>query len=194
VENESQAQSSKKRRKRYEWERHLVFAKTGGICFYCWDKLDFLYDFVCDHFVPLSKGGADDHSNLVPSCYFCDNRKRSFLPTVILCTTLKKWKHGELIPKAYLDLPAAISNEKLTRHQRSQIRRYKRSWEAQAARESQRRRFSEYARRDDSSTTKGTSGDAPGQPGRDETRGLHEGRPDDGAFGCAQPAANGGPG
>lgn len=123
----------KKRRKRHEWERHLVYAKTGGRCFYCWDELDYIWDFVCDHFIPLSRGGLDDHSNLVPACYFCDNRKRSFMPTAILCTTLKKWKRGELVPKQYLDLPPAISAEKLTRHQRHQVKRYKQSREHQVA-------------------------------------------------------------
>lgn len=83
-----------KRRKRLEWERQLVFAKTGGRCFYCWDELDIIWDLVCDHYIPLSRGGIDDHSNLVPACTFCDQRKGNRLPTPILCDTLKKWKHG----------------------------------------------------------------------------------------------------
>jgi hypothetical protein len=115
--------AAKRRRKRSDWERHLVFAKTGGLCFYCWDKLDFIWDFVCDHYIPLAKGGADDHSNLVPACTFCDNRKRSFLPTPTLVATLKKWKHGELVPKTFIDLPDPISDEKLKRHTRNRAAR-----------------------------------------------------------------------
>jgi hypothetical protein len=86
--------AKKKRKKRSEWERRLVYAKTGGRCFYCWDQIDFLYELVCDHYIPLSKQGIDDHSNLVPACKFCDQRKGHRLPTAILCDTLKKWKHG----------------------------------------------------------------------------------------------------
>lgn len=117
------AANTKKRRKRLEWERHLVFAKTGGRCFYCWDELDFIWDFVCDHYIPLAKGGADDHSNLVPACYFCDNRKRSFLPTALLCQALKNWKHGNIVPRNFIDLPSPIPEEKLDRGARAQHRR-----------------------------------------------------------------------
>jgi hypothetical protein len=121
VENESQAQSSKKRRKRYEWERHLVFAKTGGRCFYCWDELDFIWDFVCDHYIPLAKGGADDHSNLVPACYFCDNRKRSFLPTVVLCRRLKSGSTANSFQKRILTclLPSQTRSSRGTSEARS---------------------------------------------------------------------------
>lgn len=178
----------KKRRKRAEWERHLVFAKTGGRCFYCWDELDFIWDFVCDHYIPLAKGGADDHSNLVPACYFCDNRKRSFLPSPILCQTLKKWKHGELVPKTTIDLPAPIPEAKLDRGWRANRRNRK------ALRQASDKltgfipnpvipwhilgdhtdRF-KHARRIDPITAEPASGDAPGEPGCQPERGLHEG-------------------
>jgi hypothetical protein len=191
-----------KRKKRTEFERRLVFAKTAGRCIYCWDELDFIWDFVCDHYIPLSRGGADDHSNLVPACYFCDNRKRSFLPTPVLCQTLKKWKRGELVPKVYIDLPDAISKEKLTRGQRRQIQRYKQSRQAQTAWEEYKRTHKGQSgfipnpalpwhilgnhakhfygqRRADSSTEEGTGGNASSVDGGDQARGLHEGGPHD---------------
>jgi hypothetical protein len=198
-------------------ERHLVFAKTAGHCFYCWDELDFIWDFVCDHYIPLSRGGADDHSNLVPACYFCDNRKRSFLPTAVLCQTLKKWKHGELVPKVYIDLPAAISNAKLTKGQQRQIKRYKESREAQIAwEEHKRQRKSDKLsgfipnpalpwhvlgnhtakfygeRRADSGPQEGTGGGPVSVNGGDPSRGLHEGGANDSQGGQHQPLDHGG--
>jgi hypothetical protein len=128
-----------KRKKRNEFERRLVWCKTGGRCFYCWDELDYIYDYVCDHYIPLSRGGVDDHTNLVPACYFCDNRKRSFMPTPHLCDALKKWKRGELVPKVYIDLPAAISKQKLSKHQQAQVKRYKESRQHQIAWEEHKR-------------------------------------------------------
>jgi 5-methylcytosine-specific restriction endonuclease McrA len=71
--------------------RAICWAKTGGFCFYCWRPVLFLY-FVCDHRVPLARGGVDDHSNLVPACVPCDTRKRYHLPTANVTRWLRQQK------------------------------------------------------------------------------------------------------
>lgn len=62
----------------------LLWIKTGGRCFYCKKPVSFRFDevpAVKDHYVPIAKGGRDDHSNLVPSCRECDRIKSNALPT-----------------------------------------------------------------------------------------------------------------
>lgn len=189
----------KKRRKRTELERHLVFAKTGGRCFYCWDELDFWWDFVCDHFVPLSKSGADDHSNLVPACKFCDNRKGHHLPTPQVCAWIKKWKHEGLqriTPRIDLPLPVGKKAARSLGIERSQknrkaITRAKDKltgfipnpvlpWNILGNHTNKL-----YAERGtDCSVEKGTEGSPPGIPGGDPERGLHDGGSPD-LKGCA---------
>ena len=83
---------SSKRKFRVKPRRHhrcICWWKTRGRCFYCKRRLVFWGGYKCqsdsnmvlDHFIPLSKGGVDDLSNLVPSCQLCDKLKRNFLPT-----------------------------------------------------------------------------------------------------------------
>lgn len=55
--------------------RKRIFNKTNGRCFYCGCGLD-IDDFHMDHFYPKSKGGKANYENLVPSCPFCNLRKR----------------------------------------------------------------------------------------------------------------------
>lgn len=74
--------------------RRIVFLKTRGHCFYCLSPLDELYELICDHHVPLSRGGLNDHSNLVPACRLCDQRKRNFMPTLSLARSLFDLRHG----------------------------------------------------------------------------------------------------
>lgn len=53
------------------------------VCWYCGvgiDRAASKYDpckATIDHVVPLSKGGTNDSSNLVPSCRSCNIRKRT---------------------------------------------------------------------------------------------------------------------
>jgi len=56
--------------------RGLIWAKTGGHCWYCGVLMNPFTDFCIDHRIPQSRGGTRDYSNLVPSCRVCNSRKR----------------------------------------------------------------------------------------------------------------------
>lgn len=53
--------------------RVAVAAKTPGRCWFCGCPLG--PDWTIDHLTPVSRGGADEVSNLVPSCRTCNARK-----------------------------------------------------------------------------------------------------------------------
>ena len=61
-----------------------VLAKSNGHCWYCGKTITIDSRFqkvtsdtyAIDHFVPSSKGGSDDFSNLVPSCWTCNVIKK----------------------------------------------------------------------------------------------------------------------
>lgn len=57
------------------WVRAAVWAKTGGLCYYCNRVLNPFDDFTIDHMQPLSKGGTSGVENLVPACSGCNSRK-----------------------------------------------------------------------------------------------------------------------
>ena len=63
----------KKDDKRKKLRRSLM-QKTMGRCYYCEKKIEGRM-MTIDHFVPKSKGGTDDISNLVPSCKECNEEK-----------------------------------------------------------------------------------------------------------------------
>lgn len=52
------------------------FAKFGNKCVYCGRK----EKVSIDHFIPVSKGGADKIENIVPACIFCNSSKNNKLP------------------------------------------------------------------------------------------------------------------
>ncbi|MBI4216646.1 MAG: HNH endonuclease [Chloroflexi bacterium] len=68
---------------------HVIFEKTAGRCFHCGKKLSFnAYGRVdgrgsweIDHSNPLSRGGTDNLSNLVPSCLACNRSKGGLTST-----------------------------------------------------------------------------------------------------------------
>jgi len=60
--------------------RRQVWDKTGGRCWYCGrmtGKKPPTYHTrpTIDHMTPTSRGGSDDLSNLVPSCFICNLTK-----------------------------------------------------------------------------------------------------------------------
>lgn len=52
--------------------RKIVFERDGLVCRYCGDTDG---PFHCDHVVPISRGGANEMSNLVVACRFCNISK-----------------------------------------------------------------------------------------------------------------------
>jgi hypothetical protein len=60
--------------------RQFVFASSNGHCVYCKVKLDPLGSWCVDHYIPKSKGGSNDPSNLVAACRQCNESKGSKMP------------------------------------------------------------------------------------------------------------------
>ena len=57
--------------------RSAVWRKTNGRCWYCGVQTDPFDNFHVDHVQPVSDGGTNDLSNLVPSCQRCNNEKHA---------------------------------------------------------------------------------------------------------------------
>lgn len=57
--------------------RALVFKKTNGKCFYCNESLLIDGGWHIEHMHPISRGGSNDISNLVPSCPICNLTKNT---------------------------------------------------------------------------------------------------------------------
>lgn len=49
----------------------------NGECYYCDDEL---LDYHVDHYIPLSKGGKNENTNLVLACPLCNLRKNARMP------------------------------------------------------------------------------------------------------------------
>lgn len=52
--------------------RERVWSKSGGKCWYCGCLFELADNWAIDHFIPGSKGGSHDLTNLVPSCHRCN--------------------------------------------------------------------------------------------------------------------------
>lgn len=67
------------------WVRRVVLEANGGWCTYCGsDRAE-----AVDHVIPLSRGGRDDVSNLVPACKPCNSSKRN--------RTVLEWKQALIL-------------------------------------------------------------------------------------------------
>jgi 5-methylcytosine-specific restriction endonuclease McrA len=53
----------------------LMYEDQGGLCAYC--EAPLLGTFEVDHMIPLSRGGANDWSNLAVTCVSCNRRKHA---------------------------------------------------------------------------------------------------------------------
>lgn len=60
------------------WRRVKIAAwdRSDGHCWYCGDRMNPFRDFSVDHVVPISSGGVDEPTNLVPCCRSCNGGKR----------------------------------------------------------------------------------------------------------------------
>jgi 5-methylcytosine-specific restriction endonuclease McrA len=62
-----------------EWQKILEYYNSK--CFYC-DRSDVA--MTVDHFLPISKGGANAEYNIVPACHMCNSTKNDHNPLEFL--------------------------------------------------------------------------------------------------------------
>ena len=80
-------------------DRHrAVIKRRRDPCHICGEPIDYTLpyldpgEFVVDHIVPLSKGGADTLENKAAACRSCNRAKSDKTPTVITpITTDRRW-------------------------------------------------------------------------------------------------------
>ena len=70
-----------KRKKYSQSVRKVIYDKYDGRCQLCGRKI-LLSDMTLDHHIALSMGGADDVSNLVPTCLSCNRFKSNIAPAL----------------------------------------------------------------------------------------------------------------
>lgn len=69
-----------------KWIKDLILNREGGLCHYCHSPVAIpsmvnqTYDI--DHMVPIANGGTNDPTNLVLSCFKCNNKKRAKVQSV----------------------------------------------------------------------------------------------------------------
>lgn len=56
-------------------DKEFVLMKSGGRCSHCGKKLSVSDDFTIEHIIPLSKGGTNQHQNIVALCNACNQEK-----------------------------------------------------------------------------------------------------------------------
>lgn len=57
--------------------RRQVHLKYRGRCAYCGHRIT-QKAMQVDHIVPRNRGGSDDHANLNPACFACNNYKLTY--------------------------------------------------------------------------------------------------------------------
>jgi hypothetical protein len=69
--------------------KYAAMRKSGGVCPYCGVKLQFEYEYgqrvAFDHIIPISRGGADDISNLIACCFPCNASKHDSTGLEYIC-------------------------------------------------------------------------------------------------------------
>ena len=66
------------------WQRNHLLAKYGPNCYLCHKPFDGARDITFDHWIPLSKGGADDMDNYRLAHEACNHLKRDMMPADFL--------------------------------------------------------------------------------------------------------------
>jgi HNH endonuclease len=87
----------------FEW----IFRRTDGKCLYCWKSLCVNNRgyfagkgrYELDHFIALSRGGADKPYNIVLACVDCNREKRDLLPWEFMPW---RFRVGERNPDKYI--------------------------------------------------------------------------------------------
>jgi 5-methylcytosine-specific restriction endonuclease McrA len=62
------------------WQKNHLINKYGAVCYYCGLAFEKKKDITFDHYVPTSKGGFDELSNLRLAHFACNHVKNNMLP------------------------------------------------------------------------------------------------------------------
>jgi hypothetical protein len=69
--------------------KYAAMRKSGGLCPYCGVQLEFEHEHgtrvAFDHIIPISRGGADDLSNLIACCFSCNAAKHAKTAFEYIC-------------------------------------------------------------------------------------------------------------
>jgi len=84
---------------RVPYSNKNVFLRDKNICQYCGKKDK---KMTIDHVLPKSRGGTTCYSNVVTSCYSCNNKKRNRTPDEANLTLLKAPRQPSFIDFLYL--------------------------------------------------------------------------------------------
>lgn len=66
------------------WQRNHLIAKYGSNCYLCLEAFKTAKDITFDHWMPLSKGGADDLENYRLAHSSCNQLKGALTPEEFL--------------------------------------------------------------------------------------------------------------
>ncbi|MFZ3557121.1 HNH endonuclease [Streptomyces sp. BH055] len=87
------------------WVWAMVLTANQGLCVYCGSRSA----ITLDHVIPLSRGGAHNSSNLVPSCTPCNEEKQARTPVEwFLQRELRSRWPGSVLP---MDVPLRTAYE-----------------------------------------------------------------------------------
>jgi len=75
--------------KKVALSRKNIILRDRYKCQYCGKTFNF-EDLTMDHIIPKSKGGKDDWTNVVASCFDCNNKKADHMPQDIGMMPMKK--------------------------------------------------------------------------------------------------------
>ena len=69
--------------------KYRALRKSGGVCPYCDAPLQFEHEYgvrvAYDHMIPISRGGADNLSNLIACCFPCNVAKHTKTALEYIC-------------------------------------------------------------------------------------------------------------
>ena len=72
-----------------------MFNEQGGVCPYCSEPMTLTKNFnntaTIEHIRPKSKGGSNDHENLMAACYSCNQDRGNQLLSIFL---IERGLHG----------------------------------------------------------------------------------------------------
>lgn len=77
---------------RRRWQKNHLVNKYGATCIVCGQPFEKSKDITFDHWIPISKGGADDLDNYRLAHFKCNNLKANMTPEQFL-----EFQRGEIV-------------------------------------------------------------------------------------------------